>query len=245
MMRSSQFILILVVIFLFPGILKTADHIDYKEYSGYWIGYGSSTQKVADDPFRKVIRQSESQFWFVVNEDGSISGEGYTGYEAQMQAMGWKVPVPNAGAIEAEVSGGSEKVTRKFAIEGQITEDSQIYLKVANETENFTIPGADFKFKIAATWKAPMGISGVGTTTGLKMIEIQVPAKAWSPFQGKKPKITQHVGGPHVVEVSSSGAKYSLEWHAIQMVSPRFFDLEERVKKLERQLSELMETMQE
>lgn len=244
MIKKRKFSLIAIGLFLLAGLLSSAD-IDYKKFSGYWIGYGSSMQKVADDPFRKVTRRSETQFWFVVNEDGSISGEGYTSYEAEMQAMGWKIPVPNAGSIEAEVSGGSEKVTRKYAIVGQITEDNQIDLKAANETENMTIPGADFKFSINATWKAPVGISGVQTTAGLKMIEIKVPAKAWSPFQGKKPEIRQHMGGPHVVDVSLSGAKYGLEWHAIQMVSPRIVDLEERVKILERKLAEILETRQE
>ena len=75
MIKKRKFSLIAIGLFLLAGLLSSAD-IDYKKFSGYWIGYGSSMQKVADDPFRKVTRRSETQFWFVVNEDGSISGEG-------------------------------------------------------------------------------------------------------------------------------------------------------------------------
>jgi hypothetical protein len=211
---------------------------DTGDYSGYWIGSGATWQKLADDPIRKVTRRSETQFWFVVDGDGNVTGEGYISYQAEMQAMKWKVPIPKAGSIEAEVAGGSEKVTRRYGIEGSISTEGQLVLRVVGESAQMTIPGAEFEFAIHATWSAPVGIAGLESTAGLKVIEIKVPAKAWSPFQGKKPSITQHQGGPHVVDVSESNARFGLSWHAIQMVSPRFLELERRVRALERHLNQ-------
>jgi len=196
---------------------------------------------VIDDPLRKLTRRSETQFWFIVDGEGGISGEGFITYEAELQAMKWQIPLPTGGTIDAQVSGASEKTTRKYEIWGFVAEDNKLSIKVANETEDMIIPGAEFEFSIVASVTIPVGVGGLGTEVEPEFQIIKMPAKAWSPFQGREPVIEAHIGGPHLVELSESTEQYGLEWHAIQMISPRFTELEDRVDSLEEQLEDLLE----
>ena len=96
---------------------------DYRRFSGCWVGWGSTWEKVADDRVRQVIRRSESQFWFVIDDTGAIWGKGFTSYEVELRAMNWKVQASGTGSsIEAEVSGSSEKITREPYIKGKVTD---------------------------------------------------------------------------------------------------------------------------
>jgi hypothetical protein len=243
--RMMKIIIMASLICILGGTLAGAENPDFQKYSGYWTGSGVVWEKVADDAFRKLTRRSETQFWFVVDKEGKITGEGFISYEAQLQAMSWQVPLPSGGSIDAEVSGSSEKTTRKYEIWGNITEGNKLSIKVANETENMTIPGAEFEFSIVATVTIPVGAGGLGTEAKPEFQVIKIPAKAWSPFQGREPFIEAHVGGPHLAEVSESAERYSLEWHAIQMISPRFSELETRIDSLEEQLENLVEQLEE
>ena len=232
--------IIVSLICIMGGIVARAESPDCQKYSGYWIGSGVIWEKVIDDPLRKLTRRSETQFWFVMDEEGRISGEGFITYEAELQAMKWQIPLPTGGTIDAQVSGASEKTTRKYEIWG-IVEDDKLSIKVANETDDMTIPGAEFEFSIVASVTIPIGVGGIETEVEPEFQIIKIPAKAWSPFQGIEPVIEAHIGGPHLAEVSESAEKYSLEWHAIQMISPRFTELEARVEALEEQLEGLLE----
>jgi hypothetical protein len=242
--RIMKMIMVSLVCIL-GGTVASAESPDYQKYSGYWIGSGVVWEKVLDDPFRKLTRRSETQFWFVVDKEGRITGEGFITYEAQLQAMNWQIPLPNGGSIDAEVSGGSEKTIRKYEIWGIIAEENKLSIKVANETADMTIPGAEFEFSIVATVTLPVGAGGLGTEAKPEFQVIKIPAKAWSPFQGREPVIEAHIGGPHLAEVSESAEQYNLEWHAIQMVSLRFTELESRVDSLEEQLEDWVEQLGE
>ena len=237
--RIVKMIIVSLICFM-GGVMARAEGTDYQKYSGYWIGSGVIWEKVIDDPLRKLTRRSETQFWFVVDEEGKISGEGFITYEAELQAMKWQIPLPTGGTIDAQVSGASEKTTRKYQIWG-IVEDNKLSIKVANETGDMTIPGAEFEFSIVASVTIPIGVGGLGTEVEPEFQIIKIPANAWSPFQGREPVIEEHIGGPHLVEFSESAEKYGLEWHAIQMISPRFTELEDRVDSLEKQLEDLLE----
>jgi len=233
-------IIIVSLICILGRTVVWAESLDYQKYSGYWIGSGVIWEKVIDDPLRKLTRRSETQFWFIVEEEGKISGEGFITYEAELQAMKWQIPLPTGGTIDAQVSGASEKTTRKYQIWGMI-EDGKLSINVANETEDMTIPGAEFEFSIVASVTIPIGVGGLETEIEPEFQIIKIPAKAWSPFQGREPVIEVHIGGPHLVEFSESTEQYGLEWHAIQMISPRFTELEGRVESLEKQLEDLVE----
>ena len=101
--------------------------------------------------------------------------------------------------------------------------------------------GAEFEFSIVASVTIPIGVGGFGTEVEPEFQIIKIPANAWSPFQGREPVIEEHIGGPHLAEVSESTEQYGLEWHAIQMISPRFTELEDRVDSLEKQIEDLLE----
>jgi len=238
--RIMKMIIVSLVCIL-GGIVAWAESPDYQKYSGYWIGSGVIWEKVINDPLRKLTRRSETEFWFVADEEGKISGEGFITYEAELQAMKWQIPLPTGGTIDAQVSGASEKTTRKYQIWGIIAGDNKLSIKVANETGDMTIPGAEFEFGIVASVTIPIGVGGLGTEVEPEFQIIKIPAKAWSPFQGIEPIIEAHIGGPHLAQVSESAEKYSLEWHAIQMISPRFTELEARVDSLKEQLESLLE----
>lgn len=244
-MRFSIVMIIIVsLVCITGGIVARAENSDYQKYSGYWVGSGVIWEKVIDDPLRKLTRRSETQFWFVVDGEGEISGEGFITYEAELQAMKWQIPLPTGGTIDAQVSGASEKTTRKYQIWGTIAGGNKLSIKVANETGDMTIPGAEFEFSIVASVTIPLSVGGLGTEVEPEFQIIKIPANAWSPFQGREPIIEVHTGGPHLAEVSESAEKYGLEWHAIQMISPRFTELETRVEALEEQLEGLFEQLE-
>jgi len=240
-LKVMKIIIIVSLICIMGGTAVWPESPDCQKYSGYWIGSGVIWEKVIDDPLRKLTRRSETQFWLVVDEEGKISGEGFITYEAELQAMKWQIPLPTGGTIDAQVSGASEKTTRKYQIWGIIAGGNKLSIKVANETGDMTIPGAEFEFSIVASVTMPISAGGFGTEVEPEFQIIKIPANAWSPFQGREPVIEEHIGGPHLAEVSESTEQYGLEWHAIQMISPRFTELEDRVDSLEKQIEDLLE----
>ena len=91
-------------------------------WGGMWSGKGVTRQKLMDDPIRKLTRTSEADFWFVVDADGRVHGQGFVAYSADLKAMKWKVPVPSMGTIDAEVAGSSGKVIHRFGVAGTLTD---------------------------------------------------------------------------------------------------------------------------
>jgi hypothetical protein len=91
-------------------------------WGGMWSGKGIIRQKLMDDPIRKLTRSSEVDFWFVVDPNGRVHGQGFIAYSAELKAMKWKVPVPNMGTIDAEVAGSSGKIIHRFGVAGTLTD---------------------------------------------------------------------------------------------------------------------------
>ncbi|MBI4466693.1 MAG: hypothetical protein HY656_04625 [Acidobacteria bacterium] len=88
---------------------------------GMWSGRSISSQKLLDDPVRKLSRSSDGDFWFVIDANGQVKGEGFVTYSADLKAMKWKVPIPGAGGtIDAEVGGSSGKIIKRIGIAGTL-----------------------------------------------------------------------------------------------------------------------------
>ena len=185
-------------------------------FAGYWVGKGAIWELALNDAARKLTRRSETDFWFTIDKTGQVRGQGYISYEAELQALKWKIPVAGAGDLNAEVSGIAEKHSIQYEIQGTAAPDAedkdkvQLALRVEGEQDS-VIPGQEFQFVISAS------VSFAAVAKADKTIkDIKIAAKAWSPFQGLTPVITQHLGGPYTAGATKAGQDYSIEWHAVQ-----------------------------
>jgi hypothetical protein len=204
-------------------------------YSGTYFGRGNIWEKALDDPFRKLTRRSEAEFWFSIDRAGKVSGEGYVSYHAELKALKWKV-----GPIDAEVEGSSEKLTFKFQITGEVAgglDSPTLTLKAVGQDENMTIAAFAFDFSIVARVNLPSVAGAPATSPEIRPITIS--AKGWSPFQGLKPPLVKHGAGLYTVDGSSSGEKFGIHWHAFQMSAGQSRELLEIVLKLQKDVDDL------
>ena len=212
-------------------------------HAGMWFGKGETWEETGEVGVRLIYRRSDSEFWFRVQPSGKVVGQAYVSYSGELIAMEWEVPVPGSGSINAGVSGGSEKTTFQVDLEGQVTPEGQLTLKPVGETGDMTVDGMEFNFEIRASVSAPvpLGSSGVSVDTGLspEFTVIDIPAKAWSPFQGLTADVKKHPAGAMTVDVTNEGDKFRIHWHATQVVPARIEQLQEKVEALEKALAAL------
>lgn len=197
-----------------PFITRIAQAAE-PSYAGYYFGRGSIWEKALDDPFRKLTRRSETEFWFTIDKNGRVNGEGFVSYQAELKALKWKV-----GPVDAEVEGSSEKTTFKFQIVGEVAggpESPVLQIKAVGEDENMTVAAFSFDFSIVARVNLPSVAGAPATAPEIKPITIA--AKGWSPFQGLKPSLSRHAAGPYTLEAKDAGEKFSISWHAVQVTS--------------------------
>jgi len=176
----------------------TLEKLKSPPWAGLWTGNGVTFEKLMDDPIRKLVRRSESSFWFIVGEDGSVSGEAIVAYSAKLEPIKFKVPVPNVGSIEAEVGGEAPKRFFRVGVSGQLVdaesglppseedwdESEPLTLELAamgtdeegkaTKEEKGRIPGVKYEFTLSASLVIPAGW-GMGQASDLAN---QVPTGA-------------------------------------------------------------------
>lgn len=163
--------------------------IEAPPWAGLWVGSGATFEKLLDDPIRKLSRRSESSFWFVVAEDGRVHGEAIVAYSARLEPIKFKVPVPGAGSIEAEVGGEAPRRYFRIGIGGRVVDaasgqppDGQdrealpLTLRLiamgedeegqAAPEEDGRIPGVEYQFALTASLVVPAGW-GLGKASSL------------------------------------------------------------------------------
>ena len=212
---------------LTSGRAETPEHTSMQQSTvpsgpeGFWTGRGIIWEKALDDPFRKLTRKSEVDFWFVISPMGEVKGKGFISYEAELEAIKWKIPVPNVGEIEAEVRGSSQKELFEFDVTGTLRESDYgtcLLLKAATEEgvegDDYVIPGLKFEFKIEAMAVTPLTPPAPEARIGF--YEIPIEAVAWSPFQGLCAQIQQTSYGCYQAKAESKGEKFYILWYAIQ-----------------------------
>jgi hypothetical protein len=178
--------------------------------AGYWEGKGAIWERPIDDAVRRLTRRSETEFWFVCDNDGACKGETTTAYSAELDAIKWSIPLPTGGSIEAAVEGTSEKTKFTYPIEGSIA-GGKLQLRAAGESADMVVPNASFEFVLHAV----VGMPTMGAAPSLpapQITVIRIPAKGWSPFQGLQADITKRPHGPLVGAAKSAGEKFSIEW---------------------------------
>ena len=216
------------------------------QYQGLWEGRSVVREKLLDDQVRKLTRSCEADFWFVVDPDGTVHGEGFIAYQIELQAIQWKIPVPNQGEIEAEVSGSAPKEIFRFGIKGTMIdrpseedpnneEPGPLVLSLqatgqdeegkAAPEENGNIPGISMTFSLDASVAIPTGVAGgagaplvPGGSQGI--FSIPIPANGWSPFQGITPEVRIAPSEPSRVMAESRGEKHYILWYAVQQSLP-------------------------
>lgn len=237
-------LLVLLGLLIAPAAAQTPASRPPPPWVGMWSGRSISSQKLLDDPVRKLSRSSEGDFWFVIDANGQVKGEGFVTYSADLKAMKWKVPIPTGGNIDAEVAGSSGKIIKRIGIGGQLNDSPgrrhdrdhadcsfTLALQAVGQGEdgqpapetNSTIPGVTFDFKIEASVNVPAG-AGSGAVAGAAAMPgaapslqvISVPAKGWSPFQSFTPKVERGPGEPMRVMVEDKGEKHYILWYAVQ-----------------------------
>lgn len=228
-------------------VSAAADEKEDKEklldYAGMWFGKGETWEEKGEAGVRVIDRRADTEFWFRVSPEGEVVGQAYITYSGELMAMEWEVPVASAGSINAAVSGTSEKKTHKVDLAGDVSKAGKLNLKVVGENDDLTIEGLDFEFVITATVSMPIPIGGGSLDTGVapNYTVIEIPAKAWSPFQGVTAQIEDHEAGAKTVDVTQEGEKFRIHWHATQVVPARIEQLQDKIEKLEKALAKLTE----
>jgi hypothetical protein len=194
---------------------RTPEGVDARAtWTGYWEGKGTSRSTPMNDAVRKMTRDSDFEFWFVVDRDGRAAGEIDLKYDSVLTVE--NLPSLNVGVASFAPKVGG-KVTdlnpkRRFPLVG-FTDGQKIALEIATPE--------DQRPTIEFTMRADPGVSGsMGGVSmgggGVGSVEVmKIPMKPFSPFAGTAP-MTKRPGGPFVAEYADRGENYAVEWSARQ-----------------------------
>ena len=197
---------------------------------GYWEGDGTASEKLMDDPFRKLTRTVEFEFWFALNADGEAFGEIELKYDAELIVDGLPnvtVPVPGGSSVSFQPKVGGKMTdldpTRTFPLVGVLDGES-LTLMIATPEENrktldFTIrgdAGVSGTMALGAGKDGGGGDASIGAGGDAQLVVIEIDMTPFSPFNGAA-MVEKRPGGPYAARFEENADKYSIEWSARQI----------------------------
>lgn len=186
--------------------------------TGYWEGKGKAKEVPMKDDFRTLTRTADYEFWFVLDKDGTATGEIELVYDAELKVENlpqFTLPMPSATISFAPKVGG--KVTdlnprRKFPLVG-VLDVSQLILAIA--TPELDRPTIEFTIRADPGVSAGFG-KGARAGGGSASKVIKIPMTPFSPFGGGA-KVEKRPGGPYAATYGETGSNYSFNWSARQL----------------------------